>query len=1164
MRNQLPVLIGCIFGLMVQAVSSQPIKVYQSQEVTLLLNAGAESIADYDDFSVLEFPPPFQMNQKKLEDWLGSSSEIQDSWDHIVTPAGPVDPQSFTSKNSLPQQPFVFLLQFSAPPKQQWIHLILQTDAKICGYWPHNTIVLYGDSLAFEQTRALAQSEIPIRWIGPILPEWKLSPPFLKSQGTNALNFPNLPLQQATVVMVEDPKANLETFTLLGLSPPQKKSVPDSPLHPQILVDAAIPSSLITALVLRPDVMALLPAHRPPQQTTNELVTIPPTFSVIRDRNPEDVFTDSGQSRVIMTKIQSGNYDTELRLQWLDAPGSLSGNIIINNLEMDVVTGGQVFRVLSEGINNNPGPQNSSGDRRQRVVRVVIPGGSVEDQAIAAVRIRATSLGGQSVSNNQSPINQDFTLLASNIQEAPQEIQSLPFAEVLSITDDQGTGNGNGGLDPGESHIGIRVRVENGGNTPLAGAGLSARLVSLTPGVRVIQGTLTLPLLNPSQQFQSPGLPFQIALDPSVPCSGNVNLRLDYVRGATRFAATPISLPVGSRGLQGTASRNNINLIIDSAFPNTVQTTIPSTISSIIDDIEVEMNLNHTFMGDLIISLRHPDGTSCTLFNRRGGSGDNMLGTVFVDSATTSIAFGRAPFSGQFRPEQPLNVFRGKPSAGPWQIIIEDREPLDGGVLNAVSIRFFGRACTSPDPGGTSYALSLSDFSPQGPFSENLGPLESTLAINNLGARIRNNNGLGFIGLQVNAVATTGPSRNFGVLENENFDLPYSAVGPNRVVRARYSIAYAGPGDSASSATFGLVPNFRLRAGMRFMHSTVLEVLHNAAPTDPKSQDIARELGPSKDLGRPSIYKVDYDPARVPQVLNDPQQGIQRAFEVFAPTPDFHAVQGTLFLVDSSIGTYRRPDLLSTPQKVYGSGGQPGNSDFDNPTVLLSNFGGSRAVLFGELDPQARSPEPGLVMLRAPTGVTINTLNVDEERIGLALVDFLEGNLADQFNQTTRMRIAPEELYVATFRVRSSGNSEVHPYMRFRMRTLKFQWNLLLEINGARAVGSIAGQNLGVQVLPGLGNLLPGNTPDGHLYHLFMPTPMDSLIRNDRTGSVAQRFPRITALPGPGSNESSLRDIKLGWDIIDSLSFGSKFENEAANNTTLNRIEIRRFTNPRD
>jgi hypothetical protein len=132
------------------------------------------------------------------------------------------------------------------------------------------------------------------------------------------------------------------------------------------------------------------------------------------------------------------------------------------------------------------------------------------------------------------------------------------------------------------------------------------------------------------------------------------------------------------------------------------------------------------------------------------------------------------------------------------------------------------------------------------------------------------------------------------------------------------------------------------------------------------------------------------------------------------------------------------------------------------------------------------------------------------------------------------------------------------------MRTLKFQWNLLLEINGARAVGSIAGQNLGVQVLPGLGNLLPGNTPDGHLYHLFMPTPMDSLIRNDRTGSVAQRFPRITALPGPGSNESSLRDIKLGWDIIDSLSFGSKFENEAANNTTLNRIEIRRFTNPRD
>jgi hypothetical protein len=129
---------------------------------------------------------------------------------------------------------------------------------------------------------------------------------------------------------------------------------------------------------------------------------------------------------------------------------------------------------------------------------------------------------------------------------------------------------------------------------------------------------------------------------------------------------------------------------------------------------------------------------------------------------------------------------------------------------------------------------------------------------------------------------------------------------------------------------------------------------------------------------------------------------------------------------------------------------------------------------------------------------------------------------------------------------------------------MKFQWNVLLEINGAKAVGSTAGQNLGAQVLPGIGNQLPGTTADGHLYHLFMPSLMDPLIRNDRTGTVAQRFPVINALPGPGSTQASVRDIKVGWDVIDSLSFSSGFETEAANNTTLNRIEIRRFTNPRD
>lgn len=106
-----------------------------------------------------------------------------------------------------------------------------------------------------------------------------------------------------------------------------------------------------------------------------------------------------------------------------------------------------------------------------------------------------------------------------------------------------------------------------------------------------------------------------------------------------------------------------------------------------ISDVNVIIHdLRHTWVADLRIWITSPQGTSVVLFNRRGGSGDNLIGTVFDDSASIPISLGSAPFTGSFRPEQPLTAFKRENAGGTWVLYIADLLWLDQGVLNSWSL----------------------------------------------------------------------------------------------------------------------------------------------------------------------------------------------------------------------------------------------------------------------------------------------------------------------------------------------------------------------------------------------------------------------------------------------------------------------------------------------
>lgn len=121
------------------------------------------------------------------------------------------------------------------------------------------------------------------------------------------------------------------------------------------------------------------------------------------------------------------------------------------------------------------------------------------------------------------------------------------------------------------------------------------------------------------------------------------------------------------------------------------QTTITSNLTVAgftgnIADLNVQVNINHTYDGDLDVYLTAPNGKKVELFTDVGAGGDNFSGTILDDEATTLISNGVVPFSGSFRPEGSLADFDGIDPNGTWTLTITDDAQNDSGLLGGWSL----------------------------------------------------------------------------------------------------------------------------------------------------------------------------------------------------------------------------------------------------------------------------------------------------------------------------------------------------------------------------------------------------------------------------------------------------------------------------------------------
>ena len=109
--------------------------------------------------------------------------------------------------------------------------------------------------------------------------------------------------------------------------------------------------------------------------------------------------------------------------------------------------------------------------------------------------------------------------------------------------------------------------------------------------------------------------------------------------------------------------------------------TIPAGSGTSITDINVTgLKGTHTYVGDLMITLKSPTGTIDTLFKEICGNATDFDINLDDEAVLGNIT---CPLTGNqtARPLRPLSVFDGQNSAGVWTLTVYDFSAQDGGTL---------------------------------------------------------------------------------------------------------------------------------------------------------------------------------------------------------------------------------------------------------------------------------------------------------------------------------------------------------------------------------------------------------------------------------------------------------------------------------------------------
>ena len=308
---------------------------------------------------------------------------------------------------------------------------------------------------------------------------------------------------------------------------------------------------------------------------------------------------------------------------------------------------------------------------------------------------------------------------------------------ILSITDVQTAdgcasdpNNENGVFEPGET-ITVDVEVSAAGGSF---TGISGTLSSLTPGVTVLNGMSTYPdLMDGESSFGD--TPFTVQLDEGIACFGQVDLDVTITSNEGAPVMTTISEMVGTP----------LAPVVPVAIPDNNAAGTTSTVmvgdDVILADVDVRVEITHTWVGDVFVSLRSPANTEVVLLDQPGvpatmfGCADDNMNVTFDDASgfdpENHCAATNPWLVGPANPVGSLSDFNGESSAGTWTLFVSDNalgdlgtivdwelitNPVIGGVCNvcvgAITDLDIVKTATNNGDGTGTYTLTVTNNGP--------------------------------------------------------------------------------------------------------------------------------------------------------------------------------------------------------------------------------------------------------------------------------------------------------------------------------------------------------------------------------------------------------------------------------------------------------------------
>lgn len=264
--------------------------------------------------------------------------------------------------------------------------------------------------------------------------------------------------------------------------------------------------------------------------------------------------------------------------------------------------------------------------------------------------------------------------------------------------------DGTSFLTPG-TRATIRIPVHNSGDG--VANNLQVSVASTSPGVTITPASRslgTLPAggdttasftLTMPSTWPEPGLPVQ--LQTWVSFQGywsprTATFALPEGRPATTlttfsYTGPPVQIPDADSA--GVSVRIPVTGI---GWPSRVTFSVDGT-QCTTDPAATTVGINHSWVSDLVGTLTAPNGQHARVFANNGGNGHNLCQVVFDDSASTpfsSVTAENAPFTGTWRPIDPLAPLLSGRADGDWVFTVADMYYADTGAIQAVSLHLAG------------------------------------------------------------------------------------------------------------------------------------------------------------------------------------------------------------------------------------------------------------------------------------------------------------------------------------------------------------------------------------------------------------------------------------------------------------------------------------------